>query len=237
MTLAAVGTTVSVLNGTFTLGKQFYELRAAPGEWRESVKRLATVQHDLAYALKLRDRKFPDKINPGLGDNETFCQVQAAIKALASALLGCEKTLKAVDGPTKKARHRDDDGEEGSSSSSARVVDRFVWVFGGKSEFKDNYAALLLPHVTLSRWITVLENLPDVFEEEEAPPPYDGHGASFDESFLSPKQKQLRRGRSVELRGGEDEQDSRSTRKALSGEYISLLFLLLVSSILSLNVP
>lgn len=185
--LAALTSTVSVLNGTFTLGKQFFEVYAAPGEWRESIEKLALVQGELELARRLRNRKFPDTTSPALGKNETFLEVQDAIKSLATALSACEKTLEAV---------RTKGLDIGSKNDSAMVVDRFIWVIGGKSAFKDNYSALNIPHTKLSRAISLLKTLPDV---DEAPPPYQSTAPGI-ESFLSPLQERRRRAKSADLR-------------------------------------
>ncbi|KAI7777045.1 hypothetical protein LA080_004205 [Diaporthe eres] len=188
--LAAIGTTVSVLNGTFALGKQFFDLYTAPDEIRTAIEQLALVQGQLQYARDLRDQRFPDKTSPEFGTNTRLIQSQIAIKSVADGIRRCEGMLVAVDdkGLAKKA-----------AKDSVPVVDRFKWVMGNKVGFRDLYLMLTNPLLMLLQSINFLENLP---HGDGAPPRY-RESTPIDESFLSPMQRWSGRGKSVDLpRGG-----------------------------------
>ncbi|KAK4161399.1 hypothetical protein QBC43DRAFT_323948 [Cladorrhinum sp. PSN259] len=138
--LEPITTVLSLLNETFTLAQTTSALISAPEEIKRAVELIYTVQCELDRTKLLRNRAF-DVLDPDVARDETFTQIQHAIRKADSAVTASSHTL---TGSKKKDKY-----------GSLRT--RFSWVAGGQRVFDGNVQELQLHHMTLLHYMSLLE--------------------------------------------------------------------------------
>lgn len=188
-TITALSTTISVINGTFTLGQWFYRIRGVPDDVKVAVAQLASIQADLNYARQLRSRKF-DMSSHERKTNPTYCRVERAIKELETTLKECSRTLQAAN-------------TDRETRGGVTIASRFDWVLNGKDTFDGRKSFLVIDHSRLMNVLNGLEVLPDASPSPEllAPPPYSTAASDSGDYWesLSPSQRRTMRGKSTEI--------------------------------------
>ncbi|KAK3995243.1 hypothetical protein QBC44DRAFT_320726 [Cladorrhinum sp. PSN332] len=138
--LEPITTVLSLLNETFTLAQTTSALISAPEEIKRAVDLIQKVQREIDRTKKLRNRAF-DVLDPDTALDETFLQIQQAIRNADSAVAASSHTL---TGSKKKDKH-------------GSVKTRFSWVSGGQRVFDGNVQELQLHQASLLHCMSLLE--------------------------------------------------------------------------------
>ncbi|KAF8856970.1 hypothetical protein BDZ45DRAFT_451896 [Acephala macrosclerotiorum] len=194
--LAAVGASVTVVNGTFNLVQTFYKLAAVDEDLKICLELLANANRDLNYARsQLRSRKSSQSYmrysDPDLDYFKSVIDAMEAATFSLGELVQCYK----VERDVKK---------------NISVGSRFKWVLQGKDKFANRQDILRMAHASLLGVINRLGTVAPVVQQYRAPPPpynapsYSHEPAASPRILRSPSQQRALRGMSSMILRPED---------------------------------
>ncbi|CZR50534.1 uncharacterized protein PAC_00407 [Phialocephala subalpina] len=193
--LAAVGASVTVVNGTFSLVQTFYKLAAVDEDLKICLELLANANRDLNYARsQLRSRKSSQSyMRFSDSDLDYFESVIETMEAATFSLGQLVQGYKVQRDVNK----------------TISVGSRFKWVLQGKDKFANRQDILRMAHASLLGVINRLGTVAPVQQYLAPPPPY--HAPSYSQGpptspriLRSPSQQRTLRGKSSMILRSED---------------------------------